>query len=112
MLFHEWTDFVVYSLAPNRVRSMSDRLDVSTAYRIGNDGRYATDYSPRSSRGAVVDCSMVLAGDVFECMEVDEGGRVTIWTRDKVWFLTREGSGGCIEKLRYVPRNPPQNGTA
>src|ERR1044071_1571869 len=42
-----------------------------------------------------------------DCMEIDDAGRVTIWTKQKVWFLTRDGADGRIEKLRYVPRHPP-----
>ena len=39
--------------------------------------------------------------------KIEIGPNVTIWTRDQVWFLVREGINGKIEKLRYVPGNPP-----
>ena len=90
MLFHEWTEFVTYPTDSSRVRSRAERLDTS------------------HSAGAVVPLATILNnGDVFECMEIEDSGWVIIWTRNKVWFLAREGQGGRIEKLRYVPRHPP-----
>ena len=92
MLFHDWKDFITYPLDSTRVRSRAERLNTSAPHGA-----------------AVIPLSTVLVGnDTFECMEIDDKGHVTIWTIDKVWFLTREGVGGQIEKLRYVPRHPPK----
>jgi hypothetical protein len=91
MLYREWKDFVTFSVDAGRIRSRVERLD--TGLREGV---------------ATISLSTILTGeDVFECMEIEDDGYVMIWTRDKVWFLAREGNGGRIEKLRYVPRNPP-----
>ena len=90
-VYREWKGFVTFPSDSGRVRSRAERLD--TSVREG---------------AAIIPMSMILGeDDAFECMEVDDGGYVRIWTRDKVWFLVREGINGKIEKLRYVPRNPP-----
>lgn len=87
MLFNEWQDFITHPLDSSRVKSRKDRLD--------------------TTQGTIIPISMLLRGsDEFECMEITDLGDVTVWTRDKVWFLVREGTGQQIEKLRYIPRHP------
>jgi hypothetical protein len=87
MIYREWNEFVTCPLDSERVRSRAERLD--TRLREGV---------------AVIPLSTILAeGDVFECMEVGDCGDVTIWTRDKVWFLAREGNGGKIENYVMCP---------
>jgi len=109
MVFREWREFVVYPTNPDRVRSRDARLNTADAFRVGPDGHYPPDYhSGGNDRAAVIPLSTVIFGDdIFECMDVDDFGHVLIWTRDKVWFLNREGINGGIEKLRYLPRHPP-----
>ena len=53
--------------------------------------------------------TIICGDDVFESMEVDHFGYVMIWTRDKVWFLAREGDNGQGEKLRFLPRHAPKS---
>jgi hypothetical protein len=108
MFFKEWKEFVVYPVDSSRVKSREQRLDIANASRIGIDGRYPAGKS--SEMGCVIPLTQIeREGDVFECMEVADYGHVYIWTRDKVWFLAREGNYGRIEKLRYVPRHPPKS---
>ena len=108
MIFREWHEFVTYSLDPNRVRTRAERLDTRRAFRRTPGGEYPHDYTPSSSRGAVIDLNMIVRdGDCFECMEVDDFGGVLIWTQRKVWLLARNHPNG-IEKLFYVPRHPSQ----
>ncbi len=91
MLFQEWKEFITYPTDSSRVRSRAKRMGLS-------GGQSA----------AVIPLSLIIGGDdTFDCMEIDDYGHVTIWTKQKVWFLTRDGVGGQIEKLRYVPRHPP-----
>ena len=91
MLFHEWKEFITYPADSSRVRSRAERMNV-----------------PGPQGSAVILLSTIVVGDdTFDCMEIDDAGRVTIWTKQKVWFLTRDGADGRIEKLRYVPRHPP-----
>ena len=91
MLFHQWKDFTIHPLDSSRIRSRAERLN-----NLGGDGAFVVQIS-----------TILVRDDIFECMEIADGGHVTIWTRDKVWFLTRDGVGGQIEKLRYIPRHPP-----
>jgi len=108
MIFREWHDFVTYPLDPERVHTRVARLDIAAAYRRGQNGQYPEEYSGSLDRGAIIDQAfLVKDGDIFECMEIDDFGHVTIWTSQKIWFLVRDGSSGGIEKLRYVPRHPP-----
>jgi hypothetical protein len=91
MLFHEWKEFITYPANSSHVRSRAERMDV-----------------PGPQGAAIIQISTIVVGeDSFDCMEINDAGHVTIWTKEKVWFLTREGVGGQIEKLRYVPRHPP-----
>jgi hypothetical protein len=110
MIFHEWKEFVVYPLDSGRAHTLEQRLDTSRAFRIGPDGQYPPEYSEAGvDRAAVIPLSTFLSGnDAFECMEIDDSGWVVIWTKRKVWFLAREGNDWRIEKLRCVPRNPPE----
>jgi len=108
MLFNEWKEFVTYPGDSTRIKSREQRLDTSNAFRIGPDGKYSPEMSAEGA--AVIPLSMIVSeGDKFDCMEVTDHGHVNIWTRDKVWFLTREGNDWRIEKLRYVPRHPPKS---
>src|SRR5262245_37312991 len=108
MLFHEFQEFVTYPFDRDRVRTMTQRLETSQAFRCGLDGNYPADYSPSSERGAIIDLAQIVRGDdVFECMEVDDFGNVCIWTQQKVWFLLRKETAN-LEKLIFVPRHPPQ----
>lgn len=107
MRFYEWTDFVTYPLDPFRVNTRAERLDTSRAFRVGENGQMPSDYSPGGEHGAVIDRrSVIWDDDVFECMEIDDDGQVTIWTRDKVWCLFRKL--GRMEKLIYLPRHPSE----
>jgi len=83
-------------------------MDTTKGFRIGPDGKYPPEfYEGGAERLVVIPMSnVVVKDDVFECMEIDDLGYVTIWTKDRVWFLVREGNGGLIEKLRYVQRHP------
>jgi len=112
MLFKEWKEFVTYPGDSARVKSREQRLDTSNAFRVGPDGKYPSEMfqCPPAERAAIIPFSLIVSeGDEFDCMEVTDYGHVHIWTRDKVWFLTREGNNFQIEKLRYVPRHPPQS---
>ena len=109
MLFHEWQDFVIYPTEPQKVRTRTERIDVGLGWRRGSDGKYPSNYSQSSGRGAIIDQKFVVScDDEFECLEIDDFGHVTIWTRKKVWLLTRTGHQSGIEKLIYVPRHPPK----
>ena len=92
MIYYEWKEFVTCPLDSEHIRSRAERLDTSLREGVWRSPPLSTILGP---------------GDVFECMKVGDFGEVMIWTRDRVWFLAREGYGGQIEKLRYVPRNPP-----
>jgi len=109
MLFHEWKEFITYPLDSNRIRSRAERFDTSKGFKLGPDGKYPSDYSDgKGEKPAVIPLSTIIVGDdVFECMEISDSGWVVIWTREKVWYLAREGNSSQIEKLRYVPRHPP-----
>lgn len=110
MLFREWKDFVVYPGNSSRVRSREERLNTAGAFHAAPDGRYppAMWEKPISERAAVISSSYILRdGDTFECMQIDDSGYVLIWTRNKVWFIAREGDNDVVEKLRYYPRHPP-----
>ena len=91
MLSREWQDFIIYPLDSTRVRSRAERVDLSP--------REGAVVCPRST--------ILRWEDVFEGMEIGEHGQVTIWTRDKVWFLATDGNEDRIEKLRFLPRHPP-----
>ena len=111
MLFKEWKEFVTYPGDSSRVKSREQRLDTSKAFRIGAGGEYPPELhqGPTAERVAVIPLSKLVSGDdAFECMEVTDHGYVCIWTRNKVWYLSREGNEGRIEKLRYVLRHPPK----
>ena len=110
MLLKEWREFIVYPGDSSRVKSIEQRLNTATAFRVGADGSYPPEMNevPNSERACVIPLSLVVQdGDTFECMEINEQGHVCVWTREKVWFLTREGNDSKVEKLRYVPRHPP-----
>jgi hypothetical protein len=112
MLFKEWREFVIYPGDSGRVKSREQRLDTSKAFRIGADGQYPPEMRqcPIAERVAVYPLSKILSGgDTFECMEVSDYGHVYIWTRQKVWFIVHEGIEGRVEKLKYVPRHPPES---
>lgn len=72
-------------------------FDVSIEDRIGK--------SSRSAYEDWVDKRVILReGEVVECFLIREDGAVTIWTTNNVWYIHQQGS---IEKLLYLPRNPP-----
>ena len=109
MLFKEWKDFVVYPCDSTRIKSRAERLNTADAFRAGSDGQYPAQMfeTPSPERRAVITQQYVLRGDdVFECMEIGDYGFVIIWTRDKVWFIKKEGTNGMIEKLTCLPRHP------
>lgn len=107
MIFKEYQEFVVYPLQADKVRHREDRLNIEHGFRINCAGAYPQDYSPSSEKGAVVPLQhIVLEHDQFEAMQVSDSGHVTIWTRDRVWFLVHEGNDQQIERMKYVPRNP------
>ena len=111
MLFNEWKEFVVYPLDSDRVSTREQRLNTTNAFRIGPDGQYPPEMRecPATERAGVIPLSQIVSkDDAFECMDIADYGYVCIWTRQKVWFLAREGSEGRIEKLRYVLRHPPR----
>src|SRR5262245_50084892 len=113
MLFNEWKEFVTYPSYSTQVKSREQRLDTSKGFRLGADGHYPSEMSsvPPAKRACVIALSTIVRGaDEFECMEVSDYGDVFIWTREKVWFITREGNDWQIEKLRFVPRHPPKCG--
>ena len=104
MIYKTYQEFVTYPLFPDKVKSLEDRLDIHKAYRKLN-GRYPEEYSPNSEKGAIIEIDTILnEDDSFEAMEITDFGYVTIWTKNKVWFLTRDH--GKLERLKYIARNP------
>lgn len=107
MLFTQYQEFIVFPLDPDKVKSQQDRLNTGQGFRVNTNGVYPPDYTPSSEQGAVVPIEhIVFDNDQFEAMEVTDSGHVNIWTRDRVWFLMREGSNNQIERMKFVQRNP------
>jgi hypothetical protein len=109
MRFDEWKEFVTCPMNSARIRSREERMDTTKGFRIGTDGKYPAEFSEcGTDRLAVIPISIIVQkDDIFDCMEIGDSGCVTIWTKQRVWFLAREGNDGIVEKLRYVQRNPP-----
>ncbi len=108
MKFTKWQDFIRYPKNANKVGSRSDRLDISCGFYPEADGQHSEEFFSSSDNGAVVRIEDILwDDDVFEAMEIDDLGHVLIWTRDRVWFLQRQGRDLTVEKLIFLPRHPP-----
>jgi len=97
MIFTKWQDFVIYPMNARKVKSRRDRLDTSKAYFPMDSGLYPNELHASIENGAAIQIESVLRdGDEFEAMEVDDFGDVTIWTRDRVWYI-----GLSLRKIRY-----------
>ena len=104
-IYTEWIDFITYPSDSGRIWTLAERLDVSHAVNIDIKG---FDFEEMLKRGARMTLDNVLhptiLNQVFEVMEVTDTGNVTIWTTDRVVFLSRLGG---IEKMIAVRRHPP-----
>jgi hypothetical protein len=90
MIFREWHDFVMWPTNPDRISTADDRLDTSC---VGAD---SCDPPEKGSAQLVTQAVVVDENDDFEAMAVGEFGDITIWTRDKVWWIRRSHG---LEKL-------------
>lgn len=97
-LFNCWVDFVIQFFHPGDIWTLEERLNTLQAV------------DPRSPSYEVGMKAIIFEHDVLsfrddelEVMEVTDTGRVTIWTKDRVWFVDHD------EKLRFVPRHPPKS---
>lgn len=103
-LFQKWVNFVIDPLKPGCITSLKERIDTS----CGVDPR-SPEYKP-AMRAIIFEHDILpplaeFANDELDMMEITLYGAVTIWTRNRVWFVANEA--GHIEKLRFVPRHPP-----
>jgi hypothetical protein len=87
MTTSEWRDFVISVGQP--IRSVEERFNL--------------EGGGRSVRRELFE----QYGDKFEVMEITDLGGITIWTTTKVWCIRTEQR---LEKLVYLPRNPPALG--
>ena len=108
MLYYYWVNFVQKAYFDGeRCNTRADRLNVFGAVNT------RTEKVPLEElwrRGLIVTQEDIsYPGDMFEAMRVDDYGHVTIWTRNRVWFMRLEGAEVIIEKLQCVDRNPSEN---
>jgi hypothetical protein len=89
MITTEWRDFILAD--GNPIGSEKERFDTARGgRRVGRE-------------------LLEQFGDRFEAMEIADGGGVVVWTTTKVWCIRWEPG---LEKLIYLPRNPPGHGRA
>src|SRR5689334_8628096 len=106
-LFRRWVNFVTYPADSNKVNTLAARTDLTNAIWPLDNGQYPS-IPDLTVVGAVVTISMIIpywSDDVFEIMEIDDIGNVTIWTKYSVWRLHKDRG---LEKLLALPRNPPE----
>ncbi len=111
-LYREWHDLLHYRDS-EKITTEAQRLDISQAIRFEtNSAREYLQYAEGEieHRGVVVpETNFVASDDEFEAMEINAIGHVTIWTRDYVFGIIRDGNA---ERFRGFPRHPPGESSA
>lgn len=93
----------------SRIRSRADRLRVEGAIRpndIPDDLPPAESETLFEKGFRIIESDVVSDDDSFECMVIDDWGRVRIWTRKYSVFFYQHAD---LEKMLFAPRNPPND---